>query len=204
MATCRLSTPAPGLRTVRSPVARTPGRVKRPSFLMSRWSSSSGRGTFVAQRRRLGQLERGEAVQAVAAQHARERGFGDGQHRHDLGVGAVLPAQSEDLGFERGRGLAWLTMRNRRAIGQARREASGLGASEPAAHGLLAHVISGGDGALREVLRGELRDHSGSHQRGERGISVHVVRAGWRAVDSSATTSLLDPCPADNVLKHDT
>lgn len=47
-------------------------------------------------------------------------------------------------------------------------------------------------------------DQFGSHERGERGISVHGDRAVWRAVESRATTSLPAPSRADNVLKHDT
>jgi hypothetical protein len=79
-----------------------------------------------------------------------------------------------------------------------------LGASEPAADRLFADAVSGGGFAQRAPEADMLTSHLGSRERGEFGISVHVVRVGERVVECASTTSL--PCPfrADNVLKHDT
>jgi len=66
---------------------------------------------FVAQRRRFGRLQRREAVEMMAAQDAGEGGLGDGENHPDLSVRAALAAQSEDLGFELGAGLARLGKR---------------------------------------------------------------------------------------------
>ena len=54
---------------------------------------------------------------------------------------------------------------------------------EPASHGAFADVIGSGDLPQRELVRSEMSDHFGSHHRGESGISVHVVRAGWKGVE---------------------
>src|SRR5207253_10990758 len=78
-----------------------------------------GVGAFVTLDRWFGRFEGREAIKVMTAQDARERGFGDGQDRHDLGVRAALAAQGEDPGFELGSSFAWLVMRNRRAVGQA-------------------------------------------------------------------------------------
>ena len=160
--------------------------------------------TFVADDGRFWRFEGREAVEAVAAQNAREGGLGDWQKREDLSVGAALTTQCEDAGFELATGFARLMVRDRRAILQARRKAGLPGPSEPAADGSLADAISECDGAAGEFLRGEKKSNFGSHQRGQSGISVHVVRAGSREVEFSSTTSLPDPSRADNVLKHDT
>ena len=111
MATWRLSTPAPGLRVERSPVARTPGREKRPSFLKLEVEEVAWGSAFVAQRRRFGRFQRRETIEVMTAQDARERGLGDRENHPDLSVGAALAAQSEDLGFELGAGLARLGKR---------------------------------------------------------------------------------------------
>jgi hypothetical protein len=66
---------------------------------------------FVAQRRRFGRFQRREAVEMMAAQDAGEGGLGDGENHPDLSVRAALAAQSEDLGFELGAGLARLGKR---------------------------------------------------------------------------------------------
>jgi len=159
---------------------------------------------FVADDGRLGRLERREAMEAVAAQHPREGGFGDRQNHDDLGIGATVAAQGEDAGFELWAGLAGLAQRSRRTILEARWKARRPGASQPAADSLFADAISRGRGASGKAKGGESKDHLGSRERGEFGISVHVVRAGGRWVECSSTTSLPNPCRADNVLKHDT
>ena len=77
------------------------------------------------------------------------------------------------------------------------------GASQPAADGLLTNRKQW----LSRAERGRAvvgQSHLGSRQRGESGISVHVVRAGGREVECASTTSLPNPFRADNVLKHDT
>ena len=81
---------------------------------------------------------------------------------------------------------------------------SGGGVPDPLADGLFADAESGGGGAQRGAEGAVLEDHFCSRQRSENGISVHVVRAAWRAVECSSTTSLPDPRRADNLLKHDT
>ena len=79
-----------------------------------------------------------------------------------------------------------------------------MGAHEPAADGLFADAESGCGGPQRAAQGGMMEDHLSAHERSKRGISVHVVRAGGRWVECSSTTSLPNPCRADNVLKHDT
>ena len=64
---------------------------------------------FGAQRRRFGRFQRREAVEMMAAQDAGEGG--DGENHPDLSVRAALAAQSEDLRFELGAGLARLGKR---------------------------------------------------------------------------------------------
>ncbi len=66
---------------------------------------------FVAQRRRFGRFERREAIEVMTAQDAGKSGLGDGENHPDLSVRAALAAQSEDLGFELGAGLARLGKR---------------------------------------------------------------------------------------------
>ena len=159
---------------------------------------------FVADDGRFWRIEGSHAVEAVTEQDAGKGGLGDGQDHADLGVGTALAAQGEDLGFEIGRSLAGLAKRSRGTVGEALREALGFGAGEPSADGLFADAESGGCGAERGAEGGMMADHFSSRKRGESGISVHVVRAGWRWVESSSTTSLPDPIRADNLLKHDT
>jgi hypothetical protein len=144
----------------------------------------AGCGAFVAQRRRFGRIERREAIEVMTAQDAGESGLGDWEDHHDLSVGASLAAQSEDLGFELGRGLAGLMMRHRRTIDQASGKAAFFGASQPAADGLFADPESDGSGAQGEAELRVLESHLGSGERSKSGISVHDVRAVWRWVES--------------------
>ena len=159
---------------------------------------------FVADGRRFGRLEGSETVEPMAAQNTGKRGLGNGQDHADLGVGTALVAQFEDLGFERGRSLEGLLMRSRRVVVEALWKAGRSGALEPAADGLFADAESGGGGAERAAVGGEVGDHFGSRQRSQSGISVHVVRAGFDWGLSSSTTSLPGLSRADNLLKHDT
>jgi len=159
---------------------------------------------FVADDRRFRRLQRSEAMEAVAAQDAGEGGLGDGQDHADLGVGTAFAAQGEDLGFELGGSFAGLAERDRGTILEALGEALLPGACEPAPHGLFADAKSRGGDAAGEPEGGESGDHLGSRQRGQSGISVQVVRAGGRWVECASTTSLPNPCRADNLLKHDT
>jgi hypothetical protein len=87
----------------------------------------------------------------MTAQDAREGGFGDGENHPDLSIGAALAAQSEDLGFELGAGLARLGKRPGGMIVQALGEAGLLGAGEPSTNGLLADTESDGSGAQGEA-----------------------------------------------------
>jgi hypothetical protein len=68
-------------------------------------------GAFVTEGWRFGWFEGTEAVEAMAFEDAREGGFGDGENHEDLGIGAALPAEREDLVFELGRGFAGLVER---------------------------------------------------------------------------------------------
>jgi hypothetical protein len=164
----------------------------------------AGRGVFVADDGRFWRLQSREAMETVAAQDAGEGGLGDGQDHEDLSIGPTLAAQGEDAGFEFGTGLARLAMRDRGAVFQATGEAGRNGSSQPASDGFFSDRVGGGDGSPGRAEGEQFRGHLGSHQRGESGISVHVVRAGGRWVECSSTTSLHDPFRADNVLKHDT
>jgi hypothetical protein len=159
---------------------------------------------LVALGRRLRGFEGGEAVEAVAAEDAREGGLGDREEHADLGVGAALAAECEDLGFEGAGGLAGLAERSGGTVFEACGKAELAGASEPSADGLFADAEGGGGGAQGGARGGELGDHFCSHERGENGISVHVVRAACREVACSSTTTLPDQPRADNLLKHDT
>jgi hypothetical protein len=195
--------------------------VRRPSLVPSASSADAGaleaaqlldveveeiawRSALVADDGRLGRFERREPVEPVTTQDAGESGLGNWQHHHDLSIGTALPAQSEDVGFEIGRRPARLAKRDRRAVLEALREAGLPGASEPSADGLFADAKSGGGSAQGAAELEVLQCHLGSRERGERGISVHVVRAGGRWVECASTTSLPNPSRADNVLKHDT
>ncbi len=163
----------------------------------------AGMVAFVTHDRWFGRFQGREAVEVMAAQDARERGFGNWQDRHDLRVGAALAAERKDPGFELRAGLARLMMRDRRTVGQAGGKTAFPGAFKPASDGFLADGVSRSRGAQRQGFRREKSGHLGSRQRGEGGISVHVVRAVWRWVECSSTTSLHDASRADNVLKHD-
>jgi len=138
---------------------------------------------FVAQRRRFGRFERREAIEVMTAQDAGKSSLGDGQNHHDLSVGATLAAQSEDLGFELGAGLARLAKRPRGMIVQALGEPSLLGAGEPSTNRLLTDAESNGGGPQGEAELSVLECHLGSGKRSKSGISVHVFRAGRRWVE---------------------
>jgi hypothetical protein len=159
---------------------------------------------FVTLDRRPGRFERGEAMEAVATQHAGKGGLGNGEHHLDLGVRAAGTAEGDDLSFEGRAGLARLVPRSRRTIVKSQRKTSGRSASQPAPNGLLTDAESSGRLPQREAELVMSQSHLGSRERSQFGISVHVVRAGSREVACSSTTSLPDLSRADNVLKHDT
>jgi hypothetical protein len=62
----------------------------------------TGSGAFVADDRRFGWFEGAQAMEAVTLEDAGEGSFGDGKDHEDLGVGAALAAECQDLGFEIG------------------------------------------------------------------------------------------------------
>ena len=72
-------------------------------------------GVFIAGDHRAW-IQSGEALEAVAAQNAGDGGLADGDHGEDLGVGAALTAQGDDVGFQFGFGSARLTMWDRRTV----------------------------------------------------------------------------------------
>jgi len=144
----------------------------------------AGLGAFVTLDWGFGRFEGREAVEVMAAQDPREGGFGDGQYRHDLSVGAAFAAQGQNAGFEVRAGLARLMMRDRRAVRQAGGKAGFLGAFEPAADRLVANAKSDGGSAQGEAELRVLEGHLGSGERSKSGISVHVVRVEKRWVES--------------------
>lgn len=159
------------------------GLVEAAQFLDIEVKEFAWGGAFVADDGRLGRVERSEAIETVALENAGESGFGDGKDHEDLGVGAALAAQCQDPGFELGAGLARLAPWDRGAIVEALGEAGVLSALEPLADGLFADAESGGGGAQGAAEGGMMEDHFSSHERGQSGISVHVVRGVWRAVE---------------------
>ncbi len=114
----------------------------------------------------------------MALEEAGQGSFGDGQDHEDLGIGAALFAEREDLLFQVGRSFARLLVRPGGKIRQACGEVGGLGAREPLADGFLGDTEGRGGGAERPVARQVELNQFSSHERGEFGISVHVVRAG--------------------------
>lgn len=88
------------------------GTRETAQFLDIQVKEFAGMSTLVANDRRLGRLQRGEPMQAMTAQDAGNGGLGDLQHREDLCVGAPLPAQGKDVGFELGAGPAGLPLRD--------------------------------------------------------------------------------------------
>ena len=78
--------------------------------------------------------------------------------------------------FELGRRLAGLAARDGGAIFQTLRRAGELGTFEPLADGFFGDGERVGGGAQRGAAGEVMANQFGSHERGERGISVHVVR----------------------------
>jgi len=114
----------------------------------------------------------------MALEDAGKGSFRDGKNHKDLGVGAALFAESEDLLFELGRSFAWLLAWDRREILQTSWEVGGVSAFEPLANGFVGDGESGG-GATQRVTSGLVELHQfSSHEGSEFGISVHVVREG--------------------------
>ena len=165
------------------PGGANPGAGEAAELLDVEVEEGAGMVAFVAPRWRFGRFQRREAIEVMTAQDARKSSLGDGQNHHNLGVGAALAAQSQDLGFELGADLARLGERPRGTIGQALGEPSLASPGEPAPDRLLADAESEGGGAQREVELGVLQSHLGSSERSQSGISVHVFRAGRRWVE---------------------
>jgi hypothetical protein len=152
------------------------GLVKTAQFLDIQMKELARSGPLVANRRRPGRVEGGQAVETMAAQDAGKGGLGDRQSHEDLSVRAALSAQGQDLIFQERRSLTRLAKGNGGAIVEALREVGLAGAFEPFADGLFRDRESGG-GSTERAARGEmLVDQFSSHERGESGISVHVDR----------------------------
>jgi hypothetical protein len=195
----------PGARIARGPIAggADAGAGEAAQLLDVEVKELARTGAFVTNHGRFGRLQGREPIKMMAAQDAGERGLGDGEDHEDLSIGTALPAKGEDLGFELRAGLAGLAVRNRGVIFEALREAGCLGARQPAPNGFFANSEGKGRVAQGEAELVVIQRHLCSRQRGEFGISVHVVRAVWRWVECSSTTSLPNASRADNVLKHD-
>jgi hypothetical protein len=159
---------------------------------------------FIANDGRFWRFEARETVEAVAAKDAREGCLGEWQKREDLSVGATLATQGDDPGLQLRAGSARLTAWHRRAVFETRRKACIPGALQPAPDGPVTDRVGNCYGAAGELFGSQEESDFGSYERGQSGISVHVVRAGLREVEFSSTTSLPDLSRADNVLKHDT
>ena len=101
--------------------------------------------------------------------------FRDGKNHADLGVGAALFAESEDLIFQEGRRFAWLAPRSGRVVLQTSWEVGGVSAFEPLANGFIGDGEGGSGRAKRGAVSEVVVDQFSSHQWGEFGISVHVV-----------------------------
>ena len=126
----------------------------------------------------------------MTLEDAGQSGFGHGKDGEDLGVGAALTAQLEDLSFQWRSGSARLSPRSGGVIRKAGRKAIDASPSEPSANRLFRNVEEGGRGAEGKALGSELLDHLGSHDRGQFGISVHVVRGECLRVECLSTTTL--------------
>jgi hypothetical protein len=135
-------------------------------------------GAFVTENRRLGRIERTQAIEAVALEDTGKGSFRDGKDHEDLSIGTALSAEGDDLGFELGGGFAWLAKRSGGAILEALGEASDLSALEPFADGFIGDTEGAGGSAERATMSEMMLDQFGSHERSECGISVHSVRAG--------------------------
>ena len=107
------------------------GLVKAAKLFNIKMKEIAGGGAFVTQDRRLGRIEGGQAIEAMTSEDAGKGSFGDGKNHEDLGVRTALAAEGEDLGFEFGRRLAWLTLRDGGTILQPLRRAGELGTFEP-------------------------------------------------------------------------
>ncbi len=111
----------------------------------------------------------------MALKDAGQGSFGEGKHHEDLRVGPALAAEFQELRFELGRGLARLAQRRGGTILQTLRGSEVLGAFEPFADGFLGDAEGGGGGAQRGAVSAVVLNQFGSPERGECGISVHVV-----------------------------
>jgi hypothetical protein len=175
----------PGSRIANGAIAggTDAGTREAAQFLDVEVKEFTGMGALVALDGRLGEIESGEAMEAVASQNARDGSFGRMENGKDLSVGTALSAQGEDMSFEPGVGLARLTPRDRGTILELGGKALSASAREPAADGAFADVVGCGHLAQRETGGVKMGDHFGSHSGSESGISVHVVRAGWLGVE---------------------
>ena len=138
---------------------------------------------FVAEDGRFWRFERGETMEAMSAENARKSGGGNGEDHADLGVGTALATQGEDLGFEIGGSFTGLMKRSGREVVETLWEAGEFGAGEPSADGLFADAEGRGGVAKGAAGLGVAQSHLCSRERGEGGISVHVVRAGMGGVE---------------------
>src|SRR6185369_6948873 len=179
------------------------GLVKTAQLFNIQMEEFAGNGAFVTDDRRLGRIERGETIEAMALEDAGKGSFGDGKNHQDLSVGTALAAKGEDLSFELRRCFAWLVERDGGMILQTFGKAGRAGALEPFADGFFGDAEGGGRSAQGGTVGEVMLDQFCSHERGECGISVHSVRGVWLAVGSASTTNLPEPSRADNLLKHD-
>ena len=112
----------------------------------------------------------------MALEDAGQGSFGDGEDHEDLGIGAALATESEDLVFEFLGSFARLAKGHRGAVLQALRESGLLSALEPFADGFIGDAEGLGGSAERGAAGEMVLNQFSSHERGECGISVHSVR----------------------------
>jgi len=152
------------------------GLVKAAKLFNIKMKELAGGIAFVTPDRRLRRIEGGQAIEAMTSEDAGKGSFGDGKNHEDLRVRTALAAESENLVFELWRGLAWLTPRDGGEVLQTLMGAGLLGTFEPLADGFIGDGERGGGGAQRGAAGVVVMNQFGSHERGECGISVHVVR----------------------------
>jgi hypothetical protein len=132
---------------------------------------------FVANGRRFGRFEGGKPVETMTAQDTGQGGLGEGgKNEPDMGIGAALAAEGEDLVLEFGRRLAGLVSRCAGAILQTGLETVLAGTGNPLADGLFAHLSGGGRRPQGETSIEDFADHLGTGKRSKSGVSVHVDR----------------------------
>ena len=135
-------------------------------------------------------MDGGVAVQAVAAQEARNGGLGQARLARDLEGGqAMVNPQGKHERLLGSGGLAGAAVRTRRALAQARRSL-GAKACHPLAHGALAHPGLDGHRLGGQPFVQDAGDDERSTGWREAGIMMDVHAAGEEEVEVAHPQSL--------------